>query len=122
MAEAWSFNGHREAGDIHPSQPQPAAIRLANYIVQEATFFRLHLCAFTLIPLLSSGIFYASNGQFHIRFLDSMFLCYSAMTVTGLSTVDLSMLTAWQQVILFFLMISVSLQASTLTSGIPENS
>ena len=111
MAAFEPKNYHRderepEAGDI--SQPQPVLIRLANYIVRQANFFRLHLFAFTLIPLIFSGIFYASNGQFHISFLDSMFLCYSAMTVTGLSTVNLSTLTGWQQVILFLLMIIVS--------------
>jgi len=97
-----------EAGEIPSPQPRPALLRFANYIVKEATFFRLHLFAFTLIPLIFSGIFYASNGRFHINFLDSVFLCYSAMTVTGLSTVNLSTLTVSQQIILYFLMIIVS--------------
>ncbi|KAK0433448.1 potassium transporter [Armillaria borealis] len=70
----------------------------------ELTFYRIHLVAFVFIPLVSSGIFYGCNGRFHISFLDSLFLCYSAMTVTGLSTVNLSTLTAWQQVMLFLLM------------------
>ncbi|KAK0497879.1 potassium transporter [Armillaria luteobubalina] len=70
----------------------------------ELTFYRVHLAAFVFIPLVSSGIFYGCNGRFHISFLDSLFLCYSAMTVTGLSTVNLSTLTAWQQVMLFLLM------------------
>lgn len=79
-------------------------VRFANYVIEETTFFRAHLAAFTFIPLIFSGIFYASNGRFRVSFLDSMFLCYSAMTVTGLSTVNLSTLTTWQQVILYFLM------------------
>ncbi|SJL08592.1 uncharacterized protein ARMOST_11958 [Armillaria ostoyae] len=70
----------------------------------ELTFYRIHLVAFVFIPLVSSGIFYGCNGRFHISFLDSLFLCYSAMTVTGLSTVNLSTLTAWQQAMLFLLM------------------
>ncbi len=74
----------------------------------ELTFYRIHLVAFVFIPLVSSGIFYGCNGRFHISFLDSLFLCYSAMTVTGLSTVNLSTLTAWQQVMLFLLMMIVS--------------
>ena len=37
-------------------------------------------------------------------FIDALFLCYSALTVTGLSTVNLSTLTAFQQAILFVLM------------------
>ncbi|KAG7447155.1 TrkH-domain-containing protein [Guyanagaster necrorhizus] len=70
----------------------------------ELTFYRVHLVAFVFIPLISSGIFYGCNGRFRISFLDSLFLCYSSMTVTGLSTVDLSTLTVWQQVMLFLLM------------------
>lgn len=38
-------------------------------------------------------------------FIDALFLCYSALTVTGLSTVNLSSLTVLQQVILLLLMI-----------------
>lgn len=83
--------------------------RLLRFIADEATFFRIHLAAFTFIPLVFAGIFYASNGEYHVNFLDSMFLCYSAMTVTGLSTVDLSTTTKGQQFILYFLMAIVSL-------------
>ncbi|KAF8888456.1 potassium transporter [Gymnopilus junonius] len=78
--------------------------KVVNFIGKEMTFYRVHLAAFTFIPLIFSGIFYASNGRYHISFLDSMFLCYSAMTVTGLSTVNLSTITIWQQFILYFLM------------------
>ncbi|KAK0462994.1 potassium transporter [Desarmillaria tabescens] len=70
----------------------------------EWTFYRIHLAAFVFVPLISSGIFYACNGRFRISYLDSLFLCYSAMTVTGLSTVNLSTLTVWQQVMLYLLM------------------
>jgi len=86
----------------------PFIPRIIKYIADESTFFRVHLAAFTFIPLIFSGIFYGSNGRFHISYLDSLFLCYSAMTVTGLSTVNLSTLTTWQQVILYFLMCIVS--------------
>ncbi|KAK0493448.1 potassium transporter [Armillaria luteobubalina] len=70
----------------------------------ELTFYRIHLTAFVFVPPLFSGIFYAFNGGFHINYLDSLFLCYSAMTLTGLSTVDLSTLSMSQQVILYLLM------------------
>lgn len=93
-----------ESGDI-PARRPSALIRFANYIVKQATFLRLHVLAFTFIPLIFAAIFYASNGQTHVGFLDSMFVCYSAMTVTGLSTVNLSTTTIWQQAILYFLMI-----------------
>ncbi|KAF9528793.1 cation transport protein-domain-containing protein [Crepidotus variabilis] len=78
--------------------------RFFHYLREEITFFRVHLAAFVFIPLIFAGIFYASNGRYHINFLDSMFLCYSAMTVTGLSVVNLSTTTKWQQFILYFLM------------------
>lgn len=84
--------------------------RIVHFITEETTFFRIHIAAFTLIPLIFSCIFYASNGRFHVSFLNSMFLCYSAMTVTGLSTVNLSTITAWQQAILYILMTIVSSQ------------
>ena len=38
-----------------------------------------------------------------MTFVDALFICISAATGTGLVTVDLSSLTAWQQVILVIL-------------------
>ncbi|KAJ4480978.1 potassium transporter [Lentinula aciculospora] len=78
--------------------------RIENFILYQSTFFRLHLFAFIFIPLISSAIFWGCNGRFGISYLDSLFLCYSAMNVTGLSTVNLSSLTVWQQIILYLLM------------------
>ncbi|KAI0666217.1 cation transport protein-domain-containing protein [Trametes maxima] len=78
--------------------------RVRQWIQEEANFFRLHLLFFTFTPLVAAGIFYGVNGEFHIPFIDALFLCYSALTVTGLSTVNLSTLTVFQQVILFVLM------------------
>ena len=48
------------------------------------------------IPLIASGIFYAANTEYRIDYVDSLFLCMSAMTVTGLATVDLSTLNPFQ--------------------------
>jgi hypothetical protein len=81
---------------------------IINFVNEECTFYRVHLTGFILIPLVASGIFYASNGEFYVEYLDALFLCYSSMTVTGLTTVNLSTLTPWQQVMLYFLMIIVS--------------
>lgn len=100
--------------EMATSGSQPRSVtRIAQYIQDRTNFFRLHLSAFVFIPLIFSGIFYASNGRFHIRYIDSVFLCYSAMTNTGLSTVNLSALTAWQQVILYIQMTIVSFSASS---------
>ncbi|GAA5966621.1 hypothetical protein JCM3765_005678 [Sporobolomyces pararoseus] len=75
-------------------------------------FYRIHLLCFTFIPLIASGIFYASNGpspQNQIAYIDCLFLCFSAMTVCGLTTALFANLTVWQQVILFFLMTTGSI-------------
>ncbi|KAJ7647734.1 cation transport protein-domain-containing protein [Roridomyces roridus] len=73
-------------------------------IRQSLNFYRVHILFFTFTPLFFSAIFYASNGQFRISYIDALFQCVSAMTVCGLATVDLSSLTAWQQAILFIQM------------------
>lgn len=52
---------------------------------------------------------YACNTEYHIAYIDCLFCCMSAMTVTGLATVDLSTLSPFQQVILFLQMIIGSL-------------
>ncbi|KAI0250399.1 cation transport protein-domain-containing protein [Lactifluus subvellereus] len=68
----------------------------------ELNFFRIHLIFFTLLPIISAGILSACNGSFDIKYIDSLFVCISGMTGTGLATVDLSALTPWQQVIIVF--------------------
>lgn len=106
----WSKKSMAQAtvGSIIPDNHEAPSLsrrtRLLDHLLEQVTFFRVHLFAFTFIPLIFSGIFYASNGRYHVNFVDALFLCYSAMTVTGLSTVDLSTITGWQQAILYFLM------------------
>jgi hypothetical protein len=59
---------------------------------------------FIFVPLIFSGIFYASNGPTaanKIDYVDALFMTVSAMTVTGLNSVLLARLTLWQTVILF---------------------
>ncbi|KAG2015589.1 potassium transporter [Coprinopsis cinerea AmutBmut pab1-1] len=67
-------------------------------------FYRIHILVFTFTPLFFSVIFYLSNGEVKISYVDSLFNCVSSMAVCGLATVDLSSLTPWQQVILFIQM------------------
>lgn len=52
-----------------------------------------------------SGIFYAGNTEYPIDYVDCLFLCVSAMTVTGLATNNLSQLTGFQQALLFVQML-----------------
>lgn len=67
-------------------------------------FFRVHVLVFLFTPLIFAGIFYACNTETHIKFIDCLFVCVSAMTVTGLVTFNISTANPGQQAILFFLM------------------
>ncbi|KAJ7662917.1 cation transport protein-domain-containing protein [Mycena rosella] len=84
--------------------PQGIFSSISDLVWTHGTFYRLHLTAFTIIPLIAAGIFYACNGRFPVSFLDSLFVWYATVTV-GLSTINLSTITAWQQVILYILML-----------------
>ncbi|OCF43255.1 potassium ion transporter [Kwoniella heveanensis CBS 569] len=80
-------------------------------------FFRLHILVFTFTPIIAACIFYAANGSAggnansaqtgrqKVTFIDSLFVCFSAMTTCGLVTVNLSALHPFQQVLLFLLFI-----------------
>lgn len=56
---------------------------------------------------------------FLIAFIDCLFLCYSALTVTGLATVNLSTLTVFQQVILLVLMVMGDIVRSYPSNSAP---
>ncbi|KZV64154.1 TrkH-domain-containing protein [Peniophora sp. CONT] len=90
--------------------PQPRTLwrRIWDWGDKNLNFFKLHVLAFTLIPLISAAILYACNGRYPIRFVDSLFICISAATGTGLATADLSALTAWQQTIIAALTVAGS--------------
>lgn len=68
-------------------------------------FITIHYAYFIVVCLISSVIFWlSSDSAFSISYTDSLFMVVSAMTEAGLNTVSLSALTAWQQTMLFFLM------------------
>lgn len=101
-----------------PSFLQPAGRRyrkLLSWISRELNFYRIHVLVFVFTPLIMAAIFYASNGQNHIPFIDCLFVCVSAMTVTGLVTINISTVTAWQQAILFMLMLCGNISAVSVT-------
>lgn len=83
------------------SSPESSFQKIYSLLSHNLNFYRLHILYFTFTPLIFSGIFYASNGRFHIAYIDALFNSVSAMAVCGLTSVDLSSLTAWQQTILF---------------------
>jgi len=79
---------------------------MLSFVKSALNFYRIHFFFFVLIPLALSAILYAANGKYEIRFIDSLFICVSAATGTGLTTVDLSSLTAFQQAVLVVLEIT----------------
>lgn len=70
---------------------------------------RIHLLAFTFIPLIISCIMYAANGNNKIDYIDALLLCVSCFTNTGLSPIDISRTTAFQQALLEVQMFSGSI-------------
>ncbi|KZT64165.1 TrkH-domain-containing protein [Daedalea quercina L-15889] len=77
--------------------------RIWGGVKESVRFYRIHLLSFITIPLLAAVVFWASNGKYKIPFVDALFVCVSAATGTGLSTIDLSSTTPWQQVIITLL-------------------
>ncbi|ODO07626.1 potassium ion transporter [Cryptococcus wingfieldii CBS 7118] len=85
--------------------------------LRHLNFFRVHILVFTFTPIIASGIFYAANGSAtgnanstltglqKVQYLDCLFMCFSAMTTTGLCTINLSALHPFQQFMLFVLFI-----------------
>ncbi|KAK4687581.1 Trk/Ktr/HKT type cation transporter, partial [Tremellales sp. Uapishka_1] len=73
-------------------------------------WFRIHLLVFTIVPFVFSGFFMAANpsstsGLFVTEYIDALFMCFSAMSETGLNTVSVSELRPAQQAFLFILML-----------------
>ncbi|KAG8830789.1 low affinity potassium transporter [Serendipita sp. 399] len=56
-----------------------------------------------------SVIFWGVNGRYKVSFIDSVYLCYSAYTNTGLQSIDLSRTTPFQQALLFIQIFSGSI-------------
>ncbi|GEM06129.1 potassiumion transporter [Rhodotorula toruloides] len=109
MRRRVSLNRHPSTAPRLPEFLQQSSVwsRISAFSSAHLNFYRLHLLVFTFLPLIASGIFFASNGpseENQIPYIDALFMCTSAMTVTGLNTVVLSVLTVWQQVMLFLLM------------------
>jgi len=78
-------------------------------------FYRLHLCYFIAAILISSAIFYGANtADFHVRYIDALFLCCSAMCNVGLNTVNLGSINAFQQSVLLVMMLMGDLTLVTI--------
>ncbi|KAK3391537.1 cation transport protein-domain-containing protein [Sordaria brevicollis] len=88
------------------SERPPSRLRA---VLPPVNFISIHYAYFIVVCLLASLIFWGSSHPTQrISYTDSLFLVVSAMTETGLNTVDLSTITLWQQILLFLLIISGS--------------
>ncbi|KAJ7166615.1 potassium transporter, partial [Mycena filopes] len=96
-----------------PPPPKGFFAVLSDLVWTHGTFYRLHLTAFTLIPLISAAVFYACNGRYHVSFLDSLFLWSQhgqpideyGLRLSLTIFITLSPATPFQQVILYLLMV-----------------
>ncbi|KAJ1025198.1 hypothetical protein NDA16_002703 [Ustilago loliicola] len=88
---------------------------MARWCGENLNFFRVHVLVFTFTPLIAAAIFYACNGETHVNLIDCLFVCVSAMTVTGLITINISTTNGGQQAILFFLMCIGNISAVSIT-------
>ncbi|KAL8673630.1 MAG: hypothetical protein Q9168_001936 [Polycauliona sp. 1 TL-2023] len=81
--------------------------------VFQLNFYRVHMAYFLITILVSSLILWGSGlaadpKQYYgsnLEYIDALFLCTSAMTSCGLATVNLNVLTAFQQAVLGVLII-----------------
>lgn len=87
----------------------PQAARLLRELrafLPPLNFITIHYAYFIIVTLVTSLIFWgSSNPDLSISYADSLFLTVSAMTEAGLNTVNLSQMTAWQQVLLWLLIV-----------------
>ena len=68
-------------------------------------FITIHYAYIIIGCMLSSLVFWCCSAPFgSVHYVDCLFLVTSAMTNTGLNTINLSPLTVWQQVMLALLM------------------
>ncbi|KAL8682965.1 MAG: hypothetical protein Q9186_001044 [Xanthomendoza sp. 1 TL-2023] len=88
--------------------PQPIIRSLAFISSQlpPLTFITIHYAYFIGVSLFASLIFWGSSTPAKsVSYTDSLFLVVSAMTMTGLNTVNLSEINTFQQFILFLLLL-----------------
>ncbi|KAK5653277.1 hypothetical protein OQA88_9176 [Cercophora sp. LCS_1] len=103
MARPTLFQRCRERLDLHPKLKTLASGVIAT--MPPANFITIHYAYFILTCLVASAVFWASSTSFKVSYVDSLFLVVSAMTESGLNTVNLSQVTTWQQVMLWLLII-----------------
>ena len=88
------------------------------WLKKYVTFYRLHFLSFVLVDLIGTVIIYCTpNGPLGpISFIDALFNATSALTVTGLVTVQMDVFSTFDKVVLLILMV---LGSQVFTSLIP---
>lgn len=85
-------------------EPLVRSWRLLRRWLPPANFITLHYTYFLATCMTSAIIFWGASTPAHsVRFIDALFLTVSAMTLSGLNTVNLSELNTFQQILLFLL-------------------
>jgi Trk-type K+ transport system membrane component len=91
-------------GRDDPNRHRTFLSALEHLAEEHLNFYRIHLLFFTIVPLAFAGVFYAVSREDNpVSFIDSLFLCVSAITVAGLYPIMLSNISVGQQVILLIL-------------------
>ncbi|KAJ5998079.1 hypothetical protein N7499_005541 [Penicillium canescens] len=74
-------------------------------VLPPLNFLTVHYVYFIATSIIASVIFYLTATPWRsVAYIDSLFMCVSAMTGAGLNTVDLSTLNSFQQAVLFTLL------------------
>ncbi|EJT80939.1 hypothetical protein GGTG_00929 [Gaeumannomyces tritici R3-111a-1] len=91
-------------GRVENASFPAGVLRRLQGLLPPLTFITCHYAYFVGMCLVFSLIFWGSSSAvFPVGYVDSLFLVVSAMTGTGLNTVNLSHLNTWQQIMLFLL-------------------
>ncbi|KAJ5771729.1 hypothetical protein N7520_002258 [Penicillium odoratum] len=78
--------------------------KLVKSYLPRVRFLTVHYAYFIGVSFVTSAIFWGTSTPANsVRYIDSLFLTISAMTLAGLNTVNLSTLNTFQQILLFFL-------------------
>jgi hypothetical protein len=111
------YTYHEDLNATRPKHGKPGGWWM--WIRKHLNFFRIFLLTFVFFPLIMSVILWAVNTEYQVAYVDALYLCYSSFTSTGtfhcillwfilvflthlgLSPIDLSHTTTFQQVLLF---------------------
>ncbi|KAM0720626.1 hypothetical protein Q7P37_004763 [Cladosporium fusiforme] len=78
--------------------------RSARRLLPPCNFITIHYAYFIVTCLIAAVIFWGSSTPANsVRFVDALFVVVSAMTLSGLSTINLSTINTFQQVLVFLL-------------------